>query len=126
MPFTPCRDAQSGSRSEPYTSAFKGARMVKALLEKDTLLEKAKSTFDTGKNWTVQQVRKRVVEPVQEFVNTVNGQQVLIEVREYMTESEAINTALVTRLLQAERQIRWLQALVAILAVAEVMHWLLR
>jgi CHASE3 domain sensor protein len=100
--------------------------MVKALLEKDTLLEKAKSTFDTGKNWTVQQVRKRVVEPVQEFVNTVNGQQVLIEVREYMTESEAINTALVTRLLQAERQIRWLQALVAILAVAEVMHWLLR
>lgn len=100
--------------------------MVKTLLEKDTLLEKAKSTFNTGKNWTVQQARKRVIEPVREFGETVNGQQVLSEVREYMTESEAINTALVTRLLQAERRIRWLQALVVILAVAELTHWLLR
>jgi len=96
--------------------------MVKALLEEATLLDKAKSAFDSGRRWTKQQI----IEPVEEFVETVNGEQVLKEVREYLTESEAVNTALVTRLLQAERRIRWLQALVAILVVAEVMHWLLR
>jgi hypothetical protein len=63
---------------------------------------------------------------VQDFFITVNGQKVINDVREYMTESELINTALVTRLLEAESRIRWLQALVLILAVAEAVHWLLR
>ena len=96
--------------------------MVKVLLEEGALLEKAKTAFDSGKKWTGQ----RIAKPVEEFINTLNGEQVLKEVREYMTESEAVNTALVTRLLQAESRIRWLQGLVAILVVAEVMHWLLR
>jgi CHASE3 domain sensor protein len=100
--------------------------MAKVLLDRDTLLEKAESAFNTGRNWTTQLVREQVIEPAQKFINTVNGQRVLNEVREYMTESELINTALVTRLLQAESRIRWLQGLVAILAVAETVHWLLR
>jgi hypothetical protein len=96
--------------------------MVKALLDTDTLLEKVESAFNTGKRL----VREQVIGPVQDFFITVNGQKVINDVREYMTESELINTALVTRLLEAESRIRWLQALVLILAVAEAVHWLLR
>ena len=106
----------------PVLRRSREALMVKALLEEATLPEKAKSALDSSKKWA----RQRLLKPVDEFINTVNGEQVLKEVREYMTESEAINTALVTRLLQAEGRIRWLQGLVAILVVAEVMHWLLR
>jgi hypothetical protein len=117
--------------------------MVKALLDTDTLLEKAESAFSTGKRL----VREQVIGSVQDFFITVNGQKVLNDVREYMTENDLINTALVTRLVQAESQIcslqasvtrlsqvesqiRWLQRLIglmiALLIVAEAVHWLLR
>lgn len=92
--------------------------MVKAPDEKDSLRAK----LNNVQNWT----QRRVLKPVGEFVDTVNGQKVLDEVSAYMTENEAVNTALVTRLLQAERRIRLLQALVVILVVAEVVHWILR
>jgi len=90
--------------------------------ENDSLHAKAKSALNTAQDWTQRQVLK----PVQNFVDTVNGQKVLDDVGAYMTENEAINTALVTRLLQAERRIRLLQALIAILAAAEIAHWILR
>ncbi len=96
--------------------------MVKVLVEKDSFLANAKRQLNTAQNW----IQRRVLKPAGKFVDTVNGQKVLDEVSAYMTENEAINTALVTRVLQAESRIRWLQALVAMLAVAEAMHWLLR
>jgi hypothetical protein len=90
------------------------------------LQERFEGAFKAVKDWTTDVVQEHVVEPAREFSDTVNGQKVLNEVREYMIESELINTALVTRLLQVESRIRWLQGLVAILAVAETVHWLLR
>lgn len=83
------------------------------------LRARAKSALNTVKDLT----QKRVLKPVGEFVDTVNGQKVLDEVSAYMAENEAINTALVTRLLHAETRIRVLQVLIGILAVAEVVHW---
>ncbi len=105
---------------EPWCSME--VSVVKVLVEKDSFLANAKRQLNTAQNW----IQRRVLKPAGKFVDTVNGQKVLDEVSAYMTENEAINTALVTRVLQAESRIRWLQALVAMLAVAEAMHWLLR
>ena len=66
---------------------------------------------------------KRVLKPVEEFVDTINGQKVLDDFSAYMTENEAISTALVTRLLHAETRIRVLQALIGIFVILEVVHW---
>lgn len=71
-------------------------------------------------------IQAHILQPAKKLTDTINGQAVLDEVRAYVSESEAINTALVTRLLRAENRIRALLVAVVILTVAEVLHWILR
>jgi hypothetical protein len=73
-------------------------------------------------DWTT----RRLVRPVERLIKVVSGQAAHDEIKAYILENEAVHTALVTRLLRAESQIRLLTALVVILAVAEVFHWLIR
>jgi len=73
-------------------------------------------------DWT----RSHLLQPVEGFIKTVNGQAAHAEIKTYMLENEAVHTALVTRLLQAERRIQLLTQLVAVLVVAEILHWVLR
>jgi hypothetical protein len=72
--------------------------------------------------WT----RRRVLQPLDAFVKTINGQAAHEEVKAFMLENEAVHTALVTRVLRVESRIRLLTALGAVLAVAEVLRWIVR
>ncbi|HET6144276.1 MAG TPA: hypothetical protein VFE02_12280 [Candidatus Acidoferrales bacterium] len=63
--------------------------------------ERATGAVDASKEW----VKKNLVRPVAKKVGTLTGQIALEEVRKYMVENEAINTALVTRLKENESEI---------------------
>ena len=109
-----------------------------------------KSIFDTARD-TVNAAKKliedEVVQPVAETTGTFTGQAVLEEVRAYMAENKAINTALVTRLKESESEIAALKTqftkmksrvhsltilslvlavLVSGLTLVVVLHWILR
>jgi len=71
-----------------------------------------------GKRW--------IFQPIDDVVKTYNGQAVLDEVRGYISENEAVNTAVVTRVLKLESRLRVLTALVVVLVVAEIVHWIIR
>jgi hypothetical protein len=73
-------------------------------------------------DWT----KRHVLEPIQGFIKTVNGQSAHDAIKTYMLENETVQTALATRLVQAERSIRSLKAVIAILVLVEVLHWALR
>jgi CHASE3 domain sensor protein len=85
--------------------------------------------LDSAQDWT----KKRVFEPIENAIKVLTGRAAHDEIKKYILENEAINDALYTRLLEAESQIqrlrgwvRWLAATVAILAVVEIVHWVLR
>jgi hypothetical protein len=85
--------------------------------------------LDSAQDWT----KKRVLEPIENAIKVLTGRAAHDEIKKYILENEAISDALYTRLLEAETQIqrltswiRWLAATVAILAVAELLHWVLR
>jgi len=91
--------------------------------------ERKTGILDSAQDWT----KKRVLEPVEKAIKVYTGQAAHDEIKKYILESEAINDALYTRLLEAEsriqsltRWVRWLMAAVAILAILEIAHWLLR
>jgi hypothetical protein len=73
-------------------------------------------------DWT----QRHVLEPIQGFIKTVNGQAAHDAIKTYMLENETVQSALATRLMQAERSIRSLKAVIAILILVEVLHWALR
>lgn len=73
-------------------------------------------------DWT----QRHVLQPIEGFIKTVNGQAAHDAIKTYMLENETVHTALVTRLLQAESRIRLLTVLGVILAVAELLQWVLR
>src|ERR1700676_354917 len=67
-----------------------------------------------------------VLQPVENVVRTVRGQTGHDEVKSYTLENEAVNTALVTRLLRVESRIGLLTAMGVILVAVEVLNWVLR
>jgi hypothetical protein len=76
---------------------------------------------------TVQDWGKRLlIRPITRAVKTVNGQAAHEEIKGYIVENEAVNTALVTRVLRIESRVRLLTVLGVILAVAELIHWIVR
>jgi hypothetical protein len=91
-------------------------------MEPEFLPQTARRVMKAAKDLT----QSHILSPAKKFADIINGQAVLDEVRAYVSESEAINTALVTRLLRAESRVRVLSIAVAILTVAEVFHWILR
>jgi hypothetical protein len=74
--------------------------VVKVLVEEDSLRTKTKNALDTVKEWA----QKRILNPIGEFVDTVNGQKTLDEVTAYIVQQEAINTALVARIIEIEAE----------------------
>jgi len=91
--------------------------------------ERRAGVLDTAQDWA----KKRVFDPVEKAIKVLTGQAAHDEIKKYILDNEAISDALYTRLLEAESRIqslrtwvRWLMAAVAILALAEIAHWVLR
>jgi hypothetical protein len=80
------------------------------------------NTLATMQDWG----KRRVIRPITRGIKTINGQAAHEEIKGYIVENEAINVALVTRVLRLESRLRLLTALVVVLAIAEVIHWIVR
>jgi hypothetical protein len=96
--------------------------MLNCLAERKPILRIARESLKAVQYWT----KKCILRPIETIVKTVNGQAAHEELEAYLTDNEAVHAALVTRLLQAESRIRALAALTAVLAIAEVLHWIMR
>jgi hypothetical protein len=91
--------------------------------------ERKTGVLVSAQDWT----KKRVLDPIEEGIKVLTGQAAHDEIKKYILENEAISDALYTRLLEVETQIRrlrsWIRGLtaaVAILAVMEVLLWVVR
>jgi len=117
--------------------------MVTRLAWWKSIFEQARDTVDAAKKL----IGEQVVQPAAEKAGTLTEQAVLEEVRAYMAENKAINTALDTRLKESEAEIAALTTqftkmksrvhsltilslvlavLVSGLTLVVVLHWILR
>jgi hypothetical protein len=76
----------------------------------------------TVQDWS----KRRLLQPLVNISKTINGQAAHEEIKGYIVENEAVNTALVTRVLRLETRIRLLTVAGAVLAIAEALRWVLR
>jgi len=78
--------------------------------------------FAAVRSWA----RRRLLQPLVAGIKIVNGQAGYDELKTFMLENEAVNTALATRVLQLESRVRLLTVLGAIVVFAELLHWIVR
>jgi uncharacterized protein CbrC (UPF0167 family) len=70
--------------------------------------------------------KRKLLQPVTRRLMVFSGQAGHEEVKRYISENEAVQTALATRIVHLESRVRWLTWLFVALAAAEVLRWVLR
>jgi hypothetical protein len=71
-------------------------------------------------------IKRRVLQPLETFVKTVNGQAAHDEIKAYIVENDAVQTALATRVQELEKRVLLLTVLGVVLILAEVLRWIVR